>query len=105
MILLDTCALIWIASDAGSLSNKARAAIDDANNTLFCSAISAWEIGIAYGKHRLLLAREPQRWFGSIVRKYRVRVIGVSWRIAAASTQLPRHHNDPGDRIIIATAL
>src|SRR5437868_222451 len=100
MLLLDTCALIWIASEPASLSEKAREAIDEADNALYCSAISAWEIGIAYAKGRLQLGREPHRWFGHVVRKYRIRVIGVSWRIAIASTQLPRHHNDPADRII-----
>src|SRR6266487_5883213 len=103
MILLDTCVLIWLAADPGSLSARARSEIDDPDNELFCSAISAWEIGIAHRKRRLAIEREPDKWFAGMLRKYRVRAISVSWKIA--STQLPRHHSDPADRIIIATAL
>jgi PIN domain nuclease of toxin-antitoxin system len=105
MILLDTCALIWIAADPASLSTKARGEIDDPANELFCSAISAWEIGIAHAKRRLALERQPTSWFAGVVRRHHVRVVAVSWQIALASTQLPKHHNDPADRIIIATAI
>ncbi|MGH7176303.1 MAG: type II toxin-antitoxin system VapC family toxin [Tepidisphaeraceae bacterium] len=105
MILLDTCALIWLASDASSLSRRARAAIEVPTARLCCSATSAWEVGIAHKRARLELAGDPRIWFAGVVRKYRVRVIDVSWQIAMASTQLPRHHHDPADRIIVATAL
>jgi len=62
-LVLDTCALIWLSSDAAELSQQARKAIDAAD-TVWVSAISAWEISLKVARQTLTLPMAPEQWFG-----------------------------------------
>lgn len=105
MLLLDTCALLWLAGDQAELSVRAREAIVSCAEGLTVSAMSAWEIGIAVAKKRIEMERTPEEWFAAAVKHHHIAVTDVDWRIAVASTRLPAIHGDPCDRIVIATAL
>ena len=105
MILLDTYTLIGLYSEPQRLSATAKSLVEDSEIPLFVSAISSWEICIAVQKRRLVLEVDPILWFEKAITKHSVQVLDVTWRIAANSTRLPRHHADPADRIIIATAI
>ena len=52
-LLLDTCAFLWIAADAPNLSRRARDVFRLADNDVYLSAASAWEIAIKHGLGRL----------------------------------------------------
>lgn len=104
MILLDTCALIWLATGAPELSESARAVIQQHAGTLLVSAISAFEIGLLKRKGRLAFRLTASAWFAEAVRHHGLREIPISGAIAAASTELPPIHRDPADRLIVATA-
>lgn len=90
--------------DQSQLSVPARDAIQSADG-LDVSAISAWEIAIAASKKRIELQLSPADWFRAALAHHQIRCIDVAWEIAAASVALPAIHGDPGDRMIIATAL
>jgi PIN domain nuclease of toxin-antitoxin system len=105
MLLVDTCVLIWLSDDAGKLSSGARDAIGNEANPLYVSAISAWEVGVGVSKHRLQLQMDAIDWVRSIVTRYHLEVIDVSWVDALASTRLPDIHRDPADRMVIAAAI
>ena len=104
MYLLDTCTLIWLASDHAKLSQPALQAIGEEEATLFVSAISAFELGIKHGKGALTLPLEPDSWYAEVLDFHGLHEISVNGRIAARSTMLPRLHSDPCDRILVATA-
>lgn len=55
-LLLDTCTSLWLATHDSPLSNAARENCADPANTVYLSALSAWEIAI---KHRLGRLRLP----------------------------------------------
>ena len=63
MILLDTCALLWLAADQTRLSERAKEQIQNNADQLFVSAISAFEIGIKARKGKLILPMSAARWF------------------------------------------
>ncbi|MCC6872672.1 MAG: hypothetical protein IT378_00070, partial [Sandaracinaceae bacterium] len=63
MFLLDTCALLWLASGDRALSKAAREAIGAPNAPLFVSAISAFEIGIKERRGALALPLAADRWY------------------------------------------
>ena len=105
MVLLDTCALLWVASGRSKLSSNALEHIERAAGSRFVSAISAFEIGVKHAKGQLELSQAPSEWFALALEHYGIQPLPVKWQIAALSTSLPRHHNDPADRIIIATAM
>ena len=102
-MLLDTCALIWLAMGGGQLSAKARQAIDEAA-AVYVSSISAFEIAYASARGRLDLPCDSERWYYEVLDKHSVSEVLLSGKIAIAATKLPMVHKDPCDRFIIATA-
>lgn len=108
MIVLDTNALIWWISDPGKLSKKARKTIENAKQegTIYISSISVLEIYVLVKKERLKLNTLPDKWLEEIENLPFINFVPVNNKIAIASVELPDFpHQDPADRIIIATAL
>jgi PIN domain nuclease of toxin-antitoxin system len=105
MILLDTAAWIWRASDPERLSPRARRAIDQADGVLV-SAISVWEVAMLVAKRRIQLDRPVERWVDIALALPGIQLSPLEPAIAVRSTKLPGElHPDPADRIIVATAL
>ncbi len=104
MILLDTCALLWLASDQGQLSEKAKKCIGSNAGSLFVSAITAFEIAVKCRNKRLELRLPPMDWFTEALDFHGITELPITSSIAVSSVQLPALHTDPCDRIIIATA-
>jgi PIN domain nuclease of toxin-antitoxin system len=99
-LLLDTHALLWWLADEG-LTAEAREAIADPANLVAVSAASAWEISIkkALGKLAAPDDLEQQVQTGGFV------PLPISIAHGIAAGQLPRHHEDPFDRMLIAQAV
>lgn len=99
-LLLDTNALLWWLADEG-LTVKAREAIADSANLVAVSAVSAWEISIkkALGKLAAPDDLEHQVQTGGFT------PLPITIAHGVAAGQLPRHHDDPFDRMLIAQAL
>jgi len=103
-VLLDTCALLWLAESPANLSASARSTILHHSGELYVSAISAFEIGLKHRKGRLNLGMEPDNWWRLATAHHGLTVVSISDGIALASTALPPLHSDPSDRLIVATA-
>ena len=101
--LLDTHALLWWLSDDPALSARARRAITAADNEIFVSAASAWEIAIKNKRGKLdiqnLLDRLPQE-----IEEEGFLVLPISIEHGLRAGALPEHHRDPFDRMLIAQA-
>jgi PIN domain nuclease of toxin-antitoxin system len=103
-ILLGTHIALWAINDDPKLPTKARQLILDPKNSIYFSAATIWEIAI---KHRL--ARDDMPLSGA--QAYEL-FLGSSYQElpitsdhAAATENLPMHHSDPFDRILIAQAM
>ena len=106
MLLLDTCALIWLADGTLDESPAKRdiEAADEAN-LLTVSVTSAWELGLLSRSGRMSFSPDVRSWFSTIVGLARLRLAPITPAIAIAASELPSPlHNDPADRLIIATA-
>lgn len=111
MILLDTHALLWMASDAKRLSKRAREAIRRARQNqarqdtgIAIATITLWEIAWLAHHERIVIVGSVE----SLVRETVARVIlrPVTPEIAALAVRLPeRFPKDPADRLIAATAM
>lgn len=105
--LLDTCALIW-ATNFAPVSREFLWVLSEAEVSrpgVSVSTISAWEIGMLISKGRLPTVKPALGWFNDFVAQKPVSVIPASPDILIASSFLPQPiHNDPVDRILIATA-
>jgi len=100
VILLDSHALLWWEADDARLSDRARERIERPDSTALFSAVSLWELAIkqALGKLRLpdsLLSRLTEEGFQELP------VTAAHGLLAGG---LPRHHNDPFDRMLVAQA-
>ena len=104
MLLLDTCALIWYSAGKSDLSEKAGTAIRENPDEVFVSAASALEIGIKVKSGKLGFALPPEKWYQQALEAFSIREIPVDARISFEAAALPAVHNDPFDRLIIATA-
>lgn len=108
MIVLDTHAWIWWVSSPEFLSETAKQIIDEAatEKNVFISSISTWEIAILVSRGQLKLTMSPADWVAASEALPFFDFVPVSNSIALKSVQLPGIlHNDPADRIIIATAV
>lgn len=103
MMLLDTCALLWLVNGEGRLTQRVLDRIEQAP-VVYISAISGFEISMKYRKGKLSLPLPPQAWFDIAVEHHELAVIPLDLEICIASTELPHIHHDPCDRFIIATA-
>ncbi len=104
MLLLDTHAYIWLASDQRQLSRRGLAAIAEAGGQLYVSAISALESALLVKRGRLELPCPAAEFYRLALKQHGIHEISVDHRVAFASAALPDLHNDPFDRIIVATA-
>ena len=97
-LLLDTHVLLWAVLNDPRLSEAQRQAISEGE--LYLSSVSVWEIGI---KRVLGKLDVPEEIFDIAV-DAGCRPLPISWTHAEAAAALPRHHDDPFDRMLIAQA-
>lgn len=99
-LLLDTHALLWWLDDNKALSAQAQGAIRDGRNVVFVSAATAWEVSI---KQALGKLQAPDDLEDALVAN-RFRPLPITINHAIAAGRLPRHHDDPFDRMLVAQA-
>ena len=98
-LLLDTHTIIWWADDQ-PLAEAAAAAIRSPDNAKFVSAASIWEAEIKVQLGKLQL--EVDLAAGSLAHGFEALLI--TFDHARAAGRLPRHHDDPFDRMLVAQA-
>ena len=104
MLLLDTHALIWLATDLSQLPDTAKSAIRFHAAELHVSAITALEISLLTKGGKLKWGKKPLSFFERALKHHGVKEVPIDSEISWQSAQLPPIHRDPFDRIIIATA-
>lgn len=100
LLLLDTHAIIWWLAGDSALSEAQVGAIRDRRNTRYVSAASIWEISIKLGLGKIEIDAD----YPSVLRSQGFIELPISWRHAQAVTDLPQHHRDPFDRLLVAQA-
>ena len=97
-LLLDTHALLWWLDDSERLSEQARTAIADGGNPVFVSAAVIWEIRIKQALGKLKVPRN----FRTALERQHFDSIDITADHAHAISELPMHHRDPFDRMLVA---
>lgn len=98
--LLDTHVLLWWLSDHKSLTSKAAVAVKNGENGIFVSAVNAWEISINPEPGKLKVPDELEE----VLESNSFQHLPNSIRHGHVAGNLPRHHEDPFDRMLIAQA-
>ena len=100
-LLLDSHAVIWWLMDEGKLSPETLRTINDPEHTLFLSAVTAWEIAIKKAAGKLTTPDDLVEQ----LRRNAIHELPITIEHATAAGQLPLHHKDPFDRMLIAQAM
>ncbi len=103
-LLLDTHAFLWWVTDTPRISAPAHEAIANPGNDILISPVSGWEISIKAALGRLQLPGPPPEFIPEQLRRNDFGVLPVSMQHALEVSQLPLHHQDPFDRLLIAQA-
>ncbi|MGV0910545.1 type II toxin-antitoxin system VapC family toxin [Martelella sp. FOR1707] len=102
--LLDTCAMIWIA-EGKRLSGEIQDLLEAGSEDFYVSAMSAWELGLLISKGRIPATVTAGQWFEQFLELSGAALLHPTVGILIAASFLPQPvHNDPADRILIATA-
>jgi len=100
-LLLDTRVLLWWLDDNPILLSNAKEAIADGSNIVFVSAATIWEIRI---KHSLGNLEVPVN-FREVIEQQSFAMLSITVDHAHLVGELPPHHRDPFDRMLIAQAM
>jgi PIN domain nuclease of toxin-antitoxin system len=103
-LLLDTHTFLWLASNPEKLSQTGLAACEDLTNELYLSVVSAWEIQIKRQVNRLQLGVPLDQMIQGQRAANGLRILPVKLQHIYILDELPLHHNDPFDRLLIAQA-
>jgi PIN domain nuclease of toxin-antitoxin system len=99
-LILDTHVLLWWLDDNPVLSDKERLAIANSENLIALSAVVVWEIRIKQALGKLEIAPD----FYNVIKNQGFEMLSITPDHAYAVGDLPMHHRDPFDRMIVAQA-
>ena len=99
-LLLDTHALLWWLDDPDKLSKTVRDLIVDADNQVYISSVTAWEIAIKKSLGKLIAPDNLE----AVIDEAHFDPLPITIKHALAVSSLPAHHSDPFDRMLIAQA-
>ncbi len=103
-LLLDSNVLMWALAEPHRLNAKVRGDLEDRDNEVLFSAASIWEFAIKSAARPGSLPRNAEEIF-AIALETGFRELQVTGAVARHVANLPLHHRDPFDRILIAQAM
>lgn len=104
-ILLDTHALLWLVTEDTRLSETAKSLFLDGKNDLFLSAVTGFEITVKFSLGKLKLAESPRQFIENRLKKNHIIALPITLPHTYRLANLPFHHRDPFDRLLVAQAL
>lgn len=104
-LLLDTCTFVWLVADPARISEPVAAAIDAGETELFLSDASVWEICLKWQTGKIGLPKPPRSWIEEQAAQWLLADLPVRRTDLFRVTELPTHHRDPFDRLLVAQAL
>jgi PIN domain nuclease of toxin-antitoxin system len=104
-VLLDTNVVLWLADDPSILRRETVELLAKDTTVLLLSAAVPWEIAIKWRLGKLTLPEHPRDWVPRLTREFGAYAMPVTQSHAVEVADLPHHHRDPFDRLLIAQAL
>lgn len=103
-LLLDTHALLFWVYEPSRLGTAALRALADRDNQVFWSVASSWEVAIKVGLGKLELDGPVSEVIPSELLRHGFTLLPIDHAHVLAVSELPRHHGDPFDRLLVAQA-
>ena len=96
--------MLWSSTEDRRLSSQAMELINSSESMVFFSPVSTWEIIIKHALGRLPLPEEPSTFVPKVIQDLKLQALDITHRHAIEVGQLPKHHDDPFDRMLVAQA-
>lgn len=103
-LLLDTQVALWAITDSVELDDKGRGLIENPSNVIWISVVSLWEISFKHLMAREIMPVNANQAIGYF-QDSGYHVLALDSVHVTYAEELPRHHSDPYDRLLIAQAL
>lgn len=103
-LLLDTHTIIWFFESNSRLSSTAKSLIENPDNQNYFSAASVWEMVIKQNLGKLNLSK-PLDQILTHIKQNGIEIIDIKAQETLKVGELPLHHRDPFDRLLIAQSL
>ncbi len=104
-LLLDTCTFLWALTGVPSLPARIQDLVRDADNEVFLSAASAWEIALKHAAGKLTLPDHPDRYIPKMRGERGIATLAIDEESALHASRLPWLHRDPFDRLLVSQAI
>lgn len=105
-ILLDTCSFLWMVTENNEkLSDRAIDAFLDEKNEIYFSIVSAWEISIKSSIGKLELTLPVRDFLTEQIEINELSLLPIELNHVVKVAELPFHHKDPFDRLLIAQSI
>jgi len=106
-LLLDTHVLVWLVEGLDTLPRASREVVDEAarSHGVAVSAISFWEVAMLDARRRISLSKPIGEWRAQALAAPGLDEVAITGAVGIEAVQLPgEFHDDPADRLIVATA-
>lgn len=101
--LFDTCLLInLINGKKEEISSHVQTLLQNPSSKMLLSTVSLWEMVIKYSIDKLELKEEPRPWLLEMAKDMGWTILDINPHHIFKVSQLPHHHNDPFDRLLVA---
>lgn len=101
---MDTNVFLWSLSQPERLNSKAIQLLLSRTSRVFLSAATSWELSIKYALSKISLPSEPAKLIPQVLNDFGYLSLEIRHIHATAVSELPFHHRDPFDRILVAQA-
>ena len=102
--LLDTSVLLRARAAEDTLNEKGKRILTDPEADLYLSAVSTWEISIKFASRALKLPSPPAEFIRNSLAGWNLHPVDITHEHALVAGELPLHHRDPFDRMLVAQA-
>ncbi len=104
-LLIDTCTFLWIVGGGRALPARVAELYQSADNEVYLSAVSAWEITVKHANGRLMLPEAPERLVPAERDRRGIASLAFDEESALHVSRLPVLHRDPFDRMLVSQAI
>lgn len=103
--LLDTVVWLWSVSSVERIGDQGREILADGKSEIYLSCASSWEIAIKTQAGRCQLPEPPAQYVPKRLAEQGIKALSINQTHALKTYDLPLHHRDPFDRMIISQAI
>jgi len=103
--LVDTLVWLWSLDSVERLGREGREILENGREEIYLSAASCWELSIKMRLGKLNFPGPPAHYVPKFMAKQGLRPLPLTHSHAAKVYDLPAHHRDPFDRLLIAQSM